>query len=92
VPLPQAVQDATNARRANVEERAGGDRLRALLWTALACVGWAALGLGCLMWAAHTTDIQLGWIAVWLGLAVGNGGILFTLLWAYARGEHRGDW
>jgi hypothetical protein len=81
-----------SARQVAAAEGAGRDRLRAMLWTGLACVGWAALGLACLMWAAHTTDLQLGWIAVWLGLALGNGGILFTLLWAYARGERRGDW
>lgn len=69
---------------------------RATFWdhvlTALACVGWAAAGIFLLMWSAHTTSIAYGRIAFFAGLAVGNGGISYTLIAAYARGERRGDW
>jgi hypothetical protein len=44
------------------------------------------------MWSAHTTDVKAGWIAVWTGLLIGNGGVLFTLLRAFLRGERRGWW
>jgi hypothetical protein len=92
MPIPQPSQDEMSARRADESERAGRDKARAIVQTALACVGWAAAGLFCLMWSAHTTDVKAGWIAVWTGLLIGNGGVLFTLLRAFLRGERRGWW
>jgi hypothetical protein len=92
MPIPHSLQDVLSARRAEEAERAGRDKARALAWTALACLGWGAAGIFCLMWSAHTTDVKAGWIAVWTGLLIGNGGVVFTLLRAYLRGERRGDW
>lgn len=92
MPMSQSWRDEMSARRADEAERAGRDKSRAIALTALACVGWAGAGIFCLMWSAHTTDVKLGWIAVWAGLGLGNGGVLFTLLRAYLRGERRGDW
>jgi protein-S-isoprenylcysteine O-methyltransferase Ste14 len=89
---PQSLRDELSARRAEEAERAGRDKTRAIVRTALACMGWVALGLFCLMWSAHTTDVKAGWIAVWAGLLIGNGGVVFTLLRAYLRGERRGYW
>jgi O-antigen/teichoic acid export membrane protein len=92
MPIPQSLRDEMSVRRAEENERAGRDKARALVRTALACVAWVAAGLFCLMWSAHTTDVKAGWIAVWFGLLIGNGGVVFTLLRAYLRGERRGDW
>jgi hypothetical protein len=92
MPLPQSLREEMSARRAQENERAGRDKARALIWTAVRCVAWSAAGLFCLMWSAHTTDVKLGWIAFWGGLLIGNGGVLWTLIRAYLRGEHRGDW
>jgi hypothetical protein len=39
----------------------------------------------------HTRDEQLGRVAFWGGLLVGNGGIFFTLLGALARRGGGGD-
>ncbi len=60
--------------------------------TAPACMGWCAIGLFFLAWSFHTTDEMLGRAAFWGGLGVGNGGMIFTLLRYYRKGEDRGDW
>jgi hypothetical protein len=36
--------------------------------------------------------VKLGRIAFWGGLLIGNGGVMFTLIRAYLRGERRGEW
>ncbi len=60
--------------------------------TALHCVFWAWLGIACIGLALHTTDITYGKAAFYAGVAIGNGGVIFSLLAAYRRGEERGDW
>lgn len=57
-----------------------------------ACIGFALFGLFAVMWSAHMTNARLGWLAVYAGLLVGNGGVLVTLMYAYYRGQRRGDW
>jgi hypothetical protein len=80
------------AKRRAEAELARRDTFWSYVLTALMCAGWAGLGIFLLMWSAHTTSLTYGRIAFWAGCAVGNGGILFTLIAAYARGEQRGDW
>jgi hypothetical protein len=81
------------AARAEVERTdAERDRRRDLTLSALACLGWSALGIFCILWSAHTTSYTYGSIAFFSGVGVGNAGIIFTLLGAYRRGEKRGDW
>lgn len=81
------------AARAEVERTdAKRDRRRDLTLSALACLGWSALGIFCILWSAHTTSYTYGSIAFFSGVGVGNAGIIFTLLGAYRRGEKRGDW
>lgn len=92
MPLPNELLEEMAARRAAAEEAAERDRARDLASGMLACVGWLALGLFLIMWSAHTTDLTLGRMAFWGGLGVGNGGIIFTLLAVWRRGERRGDW
>lgn len=88
---PRYEPTARDARADQVEadER---DRRRDALRTMAACIGCALLGLVSVMWSAHTTDARLGWFAVYGGLLVGNGGVLVTLMYAYHRGQRRGDW
>ena len=50
------------------------------------------VGVCAILWSAHTTSRLYGLMAFWGGLALGNGGMLFTLMAAYRRGEERGDW
>jgi hypothetical protein len=92
MPIPRVRAEQQAAERAAERERAQRDLLWAHVVTALLCVGWAGAGIFLLMWSAHTTSMAYGRIAFFGGLAVGNGGVLFTLIAAYARGEHRGDW
>ena len=84
--------DAMAARDEAAQVEANRDRRRDLGLTALACLGWSALGIACILWSGHTTNYTYGTMAFYAGLGTGNGGIIFTLLGAYRRGEKRGDW
>jgi hypothetical protein len=84
--------DAIAARDEAAQVEAERDRRRDLGLAALACLGWSALGITCILWSAHTTNYTYGTMAFYGGLGIGNGGIIFTLLGAYRRGEKRGDW
>ena len=92
MPLPNALLEEMEERRREEVAAADRDKWRDLLRTALLCVLWCGLGLFCLAWALHTTDAAYGRIAFWAGIAIGNGGWIFTVLAAYRRGEKRGDW
>jgi hypothetical protein len=92
MPLPRELLEEMQQRRRVETRLANRDKVRDLVWTALQCWGWAVLGIVCILWSAHTTVLWLGRTAFWSGLAVGNGGIFFSLLAAYRRGERRGDW
>ena len=79
-------------RNAAAEQRARGDDRRWMLRAGASCVAWCAAGLFLLGWSMHTPDEQLGRIAFWGGLLVGNGGIFAALLGALARrGGDAGD-
>lgn len=67
------------------------ERLRDQLAASAMCIGAAAAGLALLGYAVHTTDVQVGQIAFWGGLVIGNGGIFAALIWLYVRAERRGD-
>lgn len=92
MPLPKDVREDMARRYRAAAEEADRDRMWDLVRTALACFGWAALGIFLILWATHTTDATNGRIAFYAGIAIGNGGIVFTLVAAYRRGEERGDW
>ena len=64
------------------------DRLR----IALELFVWCVIGLVFVGLAFHTTDYKTGQIYFYLGLVVGYGGMLCTLILAYRRGEDGGDW
>jgi hypothetical protein len=68
------------------------DKWRDYALTAVKCLGWCGVGLFLIAWAVHTTDETLGRAAFYVGIGVGNVGIIYTLLAAYRRGEKRGDW
>lgn len=90
-PLRELLHDITE-REIRQAEAAERDTRRDLLRTALGCIVWAALGIYLILWSAHTTNVFHGRLAFFSGLAIGNGGIIYTLLRAYLRGERRGDW
>lgn len=92
MPLPKELLQETAVRRAASEEEANRIRSRELVGGMLSCIGWCALGLFLVLWSAHTANVVHGRMAFWAGLGIGNGGIIFTLLAVWRRGEQRGDW
>ena len=87
-----ALREEMAARNRRLAEEADADKRRDVVLTALRCVMWMALGAFCLLWSFHTTDMAYGRAAFYAGLGIGNGGIVFSLLGLYRRGEQRGDW
>ncbi len=92
MPLPKELLEDMARRYESKAVLAERDKLWDHVRTALTCFIWAALGIACILWSAHTTSLVYGRIAFFGGLGVGNAGIIFTLLAAYRRGEKRGDW
>jgi hypothetical protein len=89
-------------RRAEYE-RIAGERLAAerdarretrrdFLRASAQCVGFCAAGLCIMFFAFYVNDVVVGRAFLWGGMVVGYGGIAYTLLSAYRRGEARGDW
>ena len=92
MPLPTALRDELAANRRDERELAERDKRRWIALWILACCGWSWLGIFCLAWSMHTSDMRYAEPAFWAGLAIGNGGVLFTLLAAYRWGERHGYW
>jgi hypothetical protein len=89
-PIPTREERAEQLR---VSERAAErDRLKDMLVTIAGCFFFMIVGLFLMAWALHTTDEGWGRIFFWAALAVNNAGVLGTLLFAYRRGQERGDW
>lgn len=79
-------------QRMREREEAEAETRRDLVLTAVMCVVWCAAGLFLLLWSFHTSNVAYGRMAFYAGLAIGNGGWVYTMLAAYRRGEQRGDW
>ncbi len=92
MPLPQQLLDEMAERSRAAETRARIDSRVDLTLTALTCMLIAALGIALIGFAIHTTNQWLARVSFWSGIALGNSGIIYTLLAAYRRGERRGDW
>ncbi len=92
MPVKKELYEAMQRNREREHEAAERDRRRALFVTAAVCLGWALLGLVFFGLALHTTDAAMGEIYRWLAYIVTYGGLSFTLIRAYLRGEKRGDW
>ena len=92
MPLPRELLKEMAERNRTAAEQADREKVRDYVLTALLCLFWSGLGVFLILWSAHTTNTTFGRIAFFGGIGIGNGGILFTLLAAYRRGEKRGDW
>ncbi len=92
MPLPKRLLEEQVRRHDGEHSAAEGDRRRDALLTALVCMAWAGLGIFLLMLSVRMDASTLARVSYFGGVAIGNGGIIFTLLAAYRRGEKRGDW
>jgi hypothetical protein len=92
MPTRRELYEAIGREREAAELEANRARRRDLVRAGALCVVWMLVGVYLLGWSVHTTDERYGWLAFYGGLIVGNGGMVFTLLAAYRRGEERGDW
>lgn len=91
-PLLEAELERMARERLEAEREVSRGYRSELIRASAECVGSAFLGLFCIGLALHTTDREIGAIALWGGLVVGYGGITISLASAYIRGERRGDW
>ena len=91
MPLPQHILNEIGERREGAERLARRDTSYAWARTLALCWMWSLLGLFGVAWGLHLNDRAYGLAAFWGGLAVGNGGILFTLIAAWRAAERRGD-
>ena len=92
MPLPHELLEQIAAQSRAAESRARWDTRLDLAGTAVVCMLCSAAGIGLIGFAIHTTDVWIGRASFWGGVALGNSGVIFTLLAAYRRGERRGDW
>ncbi len=79
-------------RNALLDREARRDYWRDIVRTMLHLAFWVSVGLAFLGMALHTHDVVLGRILWLAGQTLWLGGVLFSLLAAYRRGNRRGDW
>lgn len=92
MPLPAHILEELGRQRLAEQREADRVTRREYVRAILRCFLWMTVGIALLSWSVHTTDLAHGLAAFWGGLIVGNGGICYTLIDAYLRGERRGDW
>ncbi len=90
MPLPQEILERIGEERLAAQLLADRERRRLWLRTGILCVAWPLIGLSLLAWSLHTTNLVYGQIAFWAGLGAGDGGTLFTLVYAWRTAERRG--
>ncbi|HEY9225686.1 MAG TPA: hypothetical protein VIP11_03510 [Gemmatimonadaceae bacterium] len=92
MPVNKRLYEEMQAKREAEHHAAERDRRRSLIRSGLACLVWAFLGLVCYGFAFHTTDMGMVPIYKWGAYLITYGGVSFTLIRAYRKGEQRGDW
>lgn len=92
MPIKRELYEQMQARREAEHLAAERDRRRSLILSGIACLFWAVLGLVCYAFAFHTTDSGWAEIDRWGAYVITYGGVSYTLLRAYRKGEQRGDW
>jgi hypothetical protein len=92
MPIKPELYKELQAKREAEHRSAERDRQWAMLRSGVACLGWALAGLVCYAFAFHTTDAGMAEIYKWGAYVITYGGVSFTLLRAYRKGERRGDW
>lgn len=92
MPIKKELYEEMQARREAEHVAAERDRRWSMIRSGMMCLVWAFAGLVCYGFAFHTTDPALAEIFRWGAYVITYGGVSFTLLRAYRKGEARGDW
>ena len=92
MPMKPELYKELQAKREAEHHAAERDRQWAMVRSGIACLAWATLGLVFYAFAFHTTDAGMADIYKWGAYVITYGGVSFTLLRAYRKGENRGDW
>ncbi len=90
--MPQRYRDAQIESRQRSEREAGRATRRDLFRACGHILSWVVCGLALLGLALHSSDPVMGRVFWLAGQTVWLGGVMFSLLAAYRRGERRGDW
>ncbi|HYC50427.1 MAG TPA: hypothetical protein VEB19_04880 [Gemmatimonadaceae bacterium] len=88
----KAEYERIGAERLAAERESDREGRRAMWMALLRCVGSCALGMVIMFFAFWTNDRETGMIYLWGGMLVGYGGMAWSLLSAYRKGEERGLW
>ena len=92
MPMDKRLYEELQGRHEAEHRAAERDRRGSMVRSGLMCLLWSLLGLVCYGFAFHTTDPGIAQIARWGAYLITYGGVSFTLLHAYRKGEQRGDW
>ena len=92
MPMDKRLYEELQARHEAQHLAAERDRRWSMVRSAMMCLVWSFLGLVCYGFAFHTTDQDIAQICKWGAYLITYGGVSFTLLRAYLKGERRGDW
>lgn len=92
MPMDKQIYEELQRRNETQHRDAERDRRWSLIRSGLACLLWAFLGLVCYAFAFHTTDPMMAQIYKWGAYLITYGGVSYTLLRTYRKGEERGDW
>lgn len=92
MPMPKRYLDAQIESRQRSEREAGRETRRDLLRACAHIAFWVVCGMALLGLALHSADPLIGRVFWLAGQTVWLGGVMFSLLGAYRRGERRGDW
>ena len=92
MPIKKELYEEMQVKREAEHYAAERDRRWSLVRSGLACLVWSFLGLVCYGFAFHTTDLSMAAIYRWGAYVITYGGVSYTLIRAYRKGEARGDW
>jgi len=92
MPINKQLYEEMQEKRFAEHLRAERDRRWSLVRAGLACLMWAFLGLVCYAFAFHTTDMAMAQVYKWGAYLITYGGVFYTLVRTYLKGERRGDW
>ena len=92
MPMPKKYLDELEAKHLEAERQANRATRSDILRTLRDIFFWTLIGLIVFAFAFHVNDREIGIALSWAARGIAFGGVAFSLLAAYRRGEQRGDW